>query len=264
MVGMLIAAFTTLWMKDLEPRYVFLVGVVPALLTFWIRKSVDEPEVWEQKAHEERHPSVWRLFEPGVRRTTFLTLALTSIALTTVWAFLYFVPQQIQLMGQAAGLDKVTITERIFWVTVTFTLFNIAGNFFATYLAKVIGYRRAFFVLLAGSFVAFYFGFRVDRTFDDIGFWINMGAFFSLGIFGIFPLYIPPLFPTLLRTTGAGFSYNFGRIISGSVLIYLGLTAAKLNPSAAIYQVAVLYLAGMILAAFMPELKRGEDAATLI
>jgi hypothetical protein len=46
------------------------------------------------------------------------------------------------------------------------------------------------------------------------------------GVFGLFAMCLPPLFPTLLRTTGAGFSYNFGRIIATGGMVFFGLTAA--------------------------------------
>jgi MFS family permease len=259
MVGMLLAAFTTLWLKDFEPRYVFLVGVIPAFATFWIRKSVGEPEEWQGAAEKAKHPSVMELFKPGVRATTLLTLGLTSIALTTVWAFLYFAPQQIQAMGTAAHMEKTAITALIFSITVSFTLWNIAGNFLANYLAAFTSFRFAFAVLMLGAFITFFFGFGTTRSLDEIGMWLNVGALFSLGIFGIFPLYIPPLFPVLLRTTGAGFSYNFGRIIAGSTLIYLGLTAAHIEPAKALYSVSFLYILGIIISLFMPELPKPGD-----
>ena len=83
-------------------------------------------------------------------------------------------------------------------------------------------------------------------------------------------MYIPPLFPTLLRTTGAGFAYNTGRIISGIALIVLGLSAANsVKPGNAIFLISFLYIPGILLAMFMPELpkhteKVPEEAAAMV
>lgn len=269
MVGMIMAAFTIRYIGADQPKYVFLVGVLPALATFWIRKAVGEPEVWQGEVKRKTVPSLLELFEPGVIGTTFMTLGLASIALTTVWAFLYFAPQAVRDLGTANRLGKPEVSELIFWFTLTYTFWNIAGNFFGTYLAKFTNFRFAFTMLMLFSFLSFYFGFRQARTLQDIGFWFNLCAFFSLGIFGLFPLYIPPLFPTLLRTTGAGFSYNTGRIISGIVLIILGVTAANINATNAIFWVSFLYIPGVLLAMFMPELPKHsapapEEAAAMV
>lgn len=270
MVGMIVAAFTAnRWMAALEPRYVFIVGVVPALATFWIRKAVQEPSEWKGELERKSVPSISQLFKRGVLHTTLLTLTLCSIALTTVWAFLYFAPQTIQTLGKELAMDKAAIAKVAFSLTIGYTLWNIAGNFFATYLSKLAGFRLAFLIMITGAFASFFFGFRETRTLDELALWFNLCAFFSLGIFGIFPLYIPPLFPTLLRTTGAGFSYNFGRVISGVVLIYLGLGAAKVSPMNAIYLVGFLYLPGLAVALFMPELPKQssqepEEAAAMV
>jgi hypothetical protein len=54
--------------------------------------------------------------------------------------------------------------------------------------------------------------------------WMSLVGFFS-GVFGLFTMYLPPLFPTLLRTTGAGFSYNIGRVVAAFGTIFFGLFA---------------------------------------
>jgi hypothetical protein len=88
-------------------------------------------------------------------------------------------------------------------------------------------------------------------------------AFFNLGLFGMFPMYIPPLFPTLLRTLGAGFCYNAGRLVSAVGTFYAGEVAAdpKVGPTGAIWWTGLLFIPGLVVALLLPELARKGPAA---
>ncbi len=87
-------------------------------------------------------------------------------------------------------------------------------------------------------------------------------AFFALGIFGVFPLYVPALFPTLSRTLGAGICYNTGRVVAGVGVIYGGVISGKVGgPPGAIWWIALLYIPAVVLAAFMPEIAPPEADA---
>ena len=88
---------------------------------------------------------------------------------------------------------------------------SVAGNFVAAAIAKVLGYRRTLAWMFLGYFASMFACYYVERSYESLFLWlIALGA--SAGVFGLFTMYLPPLFPTLLRTTGAGFCYNIGRI----------------------------------------------------
>jgi alkylation response protein AidB-like acyl-CoA dehydrogenase len=75
----------------------------------------------------------------------------------------------------------------------------------------------------------------------------------ALGLFGLFPLYIPPLFPTLTRTLGAGFTYNAGRLISAAGALFGGLLATSAGGNhRVIFWTALLYIPGMIITMMIP------------
>jgi hypothetical protein len=95
-------------------------------------------------------------------------------------------------------------------------------------------------------------GFREVHNLSETRFWLNTAFFFSSGIFALFPLYVPPLFPTLLRTTGAGFSYNIGRVIAGVATVVLAFSTSKVSPAHAIWLAGFLYIPGVVLALFIP------------
>lgn len=264
MVGMILAALTVGWMSALPYRYVFLVGVLPAFLTIFIRRAVKEPVEWHQERQEREPPRIGDLFSPAVRSITLKVVILTSICLTTIWAFLYFNNQVLRSLPEVKRLDKQATDELIRNVTIIYCLWNILGNYVSSYLAKFVGYGKAFALILAGAFLSFYFGYGQAKSLEETRFWFNVTMFFGTGVFALFPLYIPALFPTLLRTTGAGFCYNFGRVISAFGAYFGGTIAASTgSPQLAIWWAGWLYLIGIALALFMPELKnRQAEAAT--
>lgn len=262
MVGMILAALTTNGLSATSPRWVFLVGVAPALMTVWIRRAVPEPEEWHGAAKEQEVPPVSSLFAPGLARTTLLVLSLTCVALTTVWSFLYFAPQAVRGLPEVASWTPPEVARLVMWVTIFFTLINIGGNFVGTYLARAAGHRVAFFVMTLGSLVS-YLVFWNQPTLHSIWWMTGLAAFFSLGLFGMFPLYIPPLFPTLLRTLGAGFTYNVGRLIAGIGTFFGGAIAANAGGAhRAIFWTGFLYLAGLVVACLIPELPGETGPAT--
>jgi hypothetical protein len=80
----------------------------------------------------------------------------------------------------------------------------------------------------------------------------------SQGVFALFTMYLPPLFPTLLRTTGAGFCYNIGRIAAAGGTVYFGSLARSGDYRQSLFHAGFLFLPAAAFALFLPELARGE------
>jgi MFS family permease len=262
MVGCILAVLTAKFLAGHDPKWVFLIGVAPALLTLWIRRAVPEPEEWAKHAKAREVPPVSALFTSQLARTTLITSALTSIALTTVWSFLYFAPQAVKGMEEVKGwapADKQALASR---VALAYFVINILANYAATFLAEKVGYRKAFGVFFAGAAAAMLIGYRQPMTLSNVYLTTGTVAFFGLGLFGMFPLYIPPLFPTLVRTLGAGFTYNVGRIISAAGAFAGGWIASHAGgPVSAMWYTAFLYIPGLLLVPFIaipPSQREGE------
>jgi len=251
-LGMIVAALTVGWLGEQSYRYVFLIGVIPAFATIWIRRAVPEPAEWAGEREHKQMPPIGDLFKGEILRTTLFTVALAGISLASVWSLLYFSPQLVRSLPEAKALPKAEVDSLVRWVTVVYCIWNIIGCYFAAVLARYLGYRKAFSLLLLCSLLTYVFGFREVHSLAETRIWLNLAFFFSSGIFALFPLYVPPLFPTLLRTTGAGFSYNIGRLVAGIATIYLGFSTAKVSPSHAIWLAGFLYIPGVVLALFIP------------
>jgi predicted MFS family arabinose efflux permease len=261
-LGMIVAALTVGALGNWDYRFVFLIGVIPAFATIWIRKAVPEPEEWAGERENKEMPKISDLFRGEVLRTTLFTLTLSGICLASVWGLLYFGPQVVRGLPEVKALPKAEADSLVRWVSVVYCCWNIVGCYFAATLAKFVGYRRAFALLLACSMLTYLFGFSGTHTLDETRTWLNIAFFFSSGIFALFPLYVPPLFPTLLRTTGAGFSYNVGRLAAGVATILFGVTTSKaVSPSEAIHLAGYLYIPGVILAFFIPVPVHAESTS---
>lgn len=265
-VGCIAASFVAKWMlgRGFDPRTPFLIGVVPALFTIWIRSAVPEPEHWVQASRQSKPPRIRELFSGKVARVTLLLTSLTSIALTTAWGFLFFGPQLIQKLPETAGMSKPELQALVSRISIIYLTVNIFANFFATYLARFIGYRRAFFLLMAGGLGAFCMTFRAPPALDHVLVLYCIIAFFALGLFALFPLYIPPLFPVLIRTVGAGFTYNVGRLVSAAGTLLALLAGSRLATAmgftSVLWWIGLLFVPGLIICLFLPEPPSDEPA----
>jgi MFS family permease len=224
--GVLLAALAVFVLAELPQRTVFLVGVLPALLVLWIRWAVPEPAEW----HEARQrtgpdvPGFLDLFRGSVRRITLLSLTVCALALTGHWAFLFWSMQQLRKLPEiqdwSAG-DQNRLVSTALMITI---VASVAGNFVAALVARVLGYRRAIAILCLGYFASMVGAYGVPREYAALLPWLVLISVFH-GVFALFTMYMPPLFPTLLRTSGAGFCYNFGRIAAAFGTVYFGLFA---------------------------------------
>ena len=198
-------------------------------------------------------PSVLDLFRGSVLRTTILTILVCSVALTAIWALIFWGPQHLQNLPDISTWSKAQKQQYSTQVTLIATLTAIAGNFFAAFIARKFGYRAAASVMFLGGVgcMSGAYGFKHDHT--QMFLWLPVAHFFIQGIFGLFPLYIPPLFPTLLRTTGAGFCYNIGRVVAAIGTVVFGLFATVGDYRLTLFYVGLLPIVGVFVALLIPE-----------
>ncbi len=261
LLGAAVVAGLTLVLPPGSERWVFLVGVVPALLVFWIRRHVPEPETWQRAGAAHAKPGARELFRGDVWSTTLRTTIVCALGLSAWWLFMFWHPQHFRKLLGAEGVPAGEMTRLI---SASFFLVNflaIAGNFAAGFLAQRLGNRRAIVVFFAGLAIALIGAFVVPRNFSALAwFWCPAIGFFS-GVFGLFTMYLPPLFPTLLRTTGAGFCYNIGRIAAAVASLVFGLFVPVADFRSGLLWSGALALAAMIFSCWLP-VRTHEDEAT--
>jgi MFS family permease len=215
-------------------RLVFLSGLLPAAVAFIVRAFVREPERWKQ-AGGAAAARFSELFDSHHWRLTLSGFLMALVALVMWWSCNAFIPVVAsglaQSTAQVQGLDpKATLhlVER-YKATATnyFNLGGLIGTLLTAVLAKTLGRRAMFGIYFAGSAAAILLTFGLDLPASQ-----RLAAYFLIGltvfgVFGSFTYYLPELFPTRLRGTGAGFCYNVGRILAAGGPILVGSIAAR-------------------------------------
>ena len=253
-LGFMLAGLASYLLAAYEKRTVFLVGILPALIVLWIRKAVPEPEEWhaEKLRSSDSQPSFFDLFRGPIRRTTILTLIVCTFSLTAHWAFMFWHKQHLRNLPELSTWteeEKTQFASRMLWLLM---LTSIAGNFLAGFLAKWVKYRTAIAGLFLAYFVTMFMTY--SQPLDRQGLWYGIASIgMCQGAFALFTMYLPPLFPTLLRTTGAGFCYNFGRIMAGLGTVFFGMFSKVGDHRMALFYSAFLFLPAAAFACMLPE-----------
>ncbi len=256
-LGVLLACLAVYLLAGRPPRVVFLVGILPALLVFWIRRNVPETAEWSRARERETAPvGIGALFRADLLPLTARAALVSALSLTAWWAFLFWHPQHLRNQPEVAAWEPARREQLV--VTAFFLVIgvSIAGNFFAGWLARAMGYRRAIAVHMLGLGAALVGAFAVPRSPAALAYvWLPTVGFFS-GVFGLFTMYLPALFPTLVRTTGAGFCYNIGRVAAAVGTVVFGLLAPVGDFRAALLWAGALPLAAAVAALGLPEAGR--------
>jgi MFS family permease len=138
---------------------------------------------------------------------------------------------------------------------------SIAGNFVAALLARRLGYRRAIAWLSLGYFATMTAAYATPRSQEVLLLflpWIGV----CQGVFALFTMYLPPLFPTLLRTTGAGFAYNIGRIAAAAGTVFFSFFSTVGDYRVALLTAGTLFIPAAAIAWFLPEPADETTAST--
>ncbi len=287
-IGVLLAclAFNVLLYFSFANRSVFLVGVLPALLVFWIRRAVPESPEWHAArcgtgVSPVRHiepaadpsgliqldyasqtvlPGIVDLFRGSVRRTTILTLLVCAFSLTAHWAFMFWCFQHLRNLPSVKAFSEAQVSVLVSHALLLLMVMSIVGNFLAAIVARWTGYRRAIVALCVGYFGCMAAAYSVPRGHEQL-WWFLAVIGVCQGVFALFTMYLPPLFPTLLRTTGAGFCYNIGRIAAAFGTIFFGLFTQVGDYRVALFAASFLFLPAAAIACFLPE---SSDTATVM
>ncbi|MEZ5564811.1 MAG: MFS transporter [Gammaproteobacteria bacterium] len=270
-INALVAGNLMLDQPEMSWRFVLLFGLLPASLAFFVRLHIKEPDRWLEAARRGARPRIRELFSPVFWPRTRSALLMTFVALLTWWSCNAFIPVVSATLGRAAavaaGLDPLATSALIeSWKTIATTSFNIGGligTLLTVPIAKHFGRRPMFAIYFAVATVSIMatFGLDIpDKMRLYLYFFIGLSVF---GVFGSFTYYLPELFPTRLRATGAGFCYNIGRVVAATGPYVVGAVAAAGAGSPAVilnalFAVAFVPLVGLFFIPLVVE-TRGQS-----
>ena len=236
-------------------KVLFWIGVLPALLTLYIRRAISEPEVFLATQA--------RLRESG-QRGNFLRIFHRDLLRTTLLASLLATGMQGAYYSVTTWLPTFLKTERHLSVlgTSTYLLVLIGGSFCgyltSAWLSDTIGRRRCFMLFAAMGIVLVLSYTQLiitDAWMLALGFVLG---FFLSGIFSGMGAYLSELFPSDVRGSGQGFCYNFGRALAGFAPVTVGALTDRHGIGAALAFTSVFFVAGGLLMLMLPE-TRGQE-----
>ena len=206
-------------------RWMLAVISVPFLLGLFSLLTVPESPRWLAARHEQAtgqsaQTSTSEIFRQPLLKITLVGIALATIPLIGGWGSAnWMVPWAIEA-GEAATPPNLHLKANVQQAR---ALTGIVGSLLGGWIGSLFGRRRSYFVVsfacLACAQYAFWF---VVPTDGDFLFWVAGVGFFSGIYFGWLPLFLPELFPTRVRSTGAGVSFNFGRILTAVTVFATG------------------------------------------
>ncbi len=276
-VGFFIASLVWLFIAPLGGgawRYMYLVGVVPALLTLWIRRATPESEMWEavKARRDDAHARKQRgeslsdadlrltrftladLFsDPVSRRRTIIVFLMSLTTTVGFWSISTWVPPFIGAVAAAGGGEAAAWAS---YAGMAYTAGSITGYVAVGFLMDAVGRKPItilFFALALLLTPVLFF------STTDLG-WLLVLAFvnaiFSNGQYTWMPVWLPELYPTRMRATALAFAFNaprfiafMGPLLAGTMIVAFG------GYGKAAMVLAMIYLVGIGAAFFLPETK---------
>jgi MFS family permease len=259
-IGWGIAAFFYMVLLSKLPgdwgwRSMFWIGILPAVLVLYIREKVEEPEVYSKTRDtiEKRHESHFtEIFSSSVLRITALTSLLAIGVQGGYYAITTWLPTFLKTVRKLSVLN-----------TGVYLIVVIVGSFVgyivSAYLADALGRKRTLIIFAACSFLtitAYTYLPISNPVMLVLGFPLG---FFASGAFSPIGAFFTELFPSRIRGSGQGFSYNVGRAIGALFPTLVGYLGKTMPLGRAIAAFAVIaYFIMIVAAAALPE-TRGKE-----
>lgn len=259
-VGFFLAAACNLLLKNYGWRALFFVGILPALVALLVRWWVKEPERWV-RAHDQEacagHAGLVHLseiFHGELKRATWIGSGLAFVAVFGLWGSTNWAPTLIRTLPDLQGNDPATLSVYVSYAIMALNAGALFGYLGFGPMADRFGRRPVFALMCAGSAVMLPITYLVPDTYAGVLLLLPLLGFFNNGIFSGFPIYLPELYPTRLRATGAGFCFNAGRVLASASPFLTGWLVMELGTfGRAASTVALIYLVGMVILLFAPE-----------
>lgn len=241
-------------------RVVFMIGIIPALLTLWIRHGVEESEVWlrSRARPDHRGATIKDVFQGRFAATTALLTLLSTSTIFAYWGLNLWVPAYLLLEPARGGLGLSTSLTTM--LVVTMQIGTFFGYVSFGYVSDAVGRRRAFVTyILVAAVLTLLYGITSNP-------WILLVlgpvvAFFGTGFFSGFGAVTAEIYPTSVRAIAQGFTFNVGRLASAIAPFLVGSMAETRGFGVAFSMLAGALLIGAATWIWLPE-TRGRSVAT--
>jgi len=249
-LGFFIASVTWLYVSPMGPdawRYMYLIGVLPALLTLWIRRAIPESELWEevnkkritaislQKSGSSLNDDQSKLAkftlvdlftDKSLRKQTIIIFLMSLTTTVGFWGISTWVPQFI---ASIAGAEGKIAPQWASYAGMAYTAGSVTGYITFGFLADKFGRKLVTITFFVFSLIMtpIFFFLTKDLT------WLLALAFitaaFANGQYTWMPVWIPELYPTRIRATALAFAFNaprfiafLGPLLAGTMIVAFG------------------------------------------
>jgi MFS family permease len=231
-------------------RAVFFVGVLPALLVFWVRRSVPEPDIWKNRVRVQKNNWLARLREKEILRNGLLATSMNACGMFGYWGLFTWIPGYLSLPAAQGGRGLSLAKTTSFFLVLCFGKWLGYSSF--GFFADAFGRRKPYFtyLLVAAALVPIY---GMSRS----SFWLLLlgpfVAFFGTGFFSGYAAIASEIFPGEIRAAAMGLSYNVGRGFSAIAPFAVGALALKYGIGPAFFLQAGAFFVAAMLALLLPE-----------
>jgi MFS family permease len=252
----LAAAITALILPLWGWRAVFFVGVLPALLTFWIQHRVEEPEIWKKSVAEEKQRAsragLSEIFRRPLLKNTLVTTLTNAGTMFAWWGLFTWIPAYLGMPADQGGLG-LSVIKTSTWIIVMQVGMWLGYVSFG-FISDRIGRKKTYIIFLfaAAALVLLYSSARQNIVLLLLG---PLVAFFGTGYFSGFGTITAEIFPTRIRASAQGFTYNIGRGLSALAPFTIGALAKGHGLALAFYLTAGFFLFSAVTAFALPETK---------
>jgi MFS family permease len=246
-------------------RYAYLISVLPALLVLWVWASVEEPESWTAARDRAAIGSGGKL---GSFRELFfhrvwgpralLGMVLAAVGLGTFWSVTVAGQDLMLDLLRRGGMPSAAAAGQAkFAYGVVETVGMGLGLLAFGPICVRLGRRPTFILMQVLSLIVVPVTCYLPTTATQLLWLLPAFGFVTLSIHAGFAIYFPELFPHHLRSTGAGFCFNAGRLAASPVLIFSGSLKALpgVGLRLAITLMSLLFVIGILAVLFLPETK---------
>jgi MFS family permease len=253
------AIVTALVMPVWGWRGVFFVGVLPAFFTLWVRRNVEEPEIWleARRAPAADRGRFGEIFRRPMLPLTIAVTVMNAFTMFAWWGFNLWLPGYLSLpTGQGGvGLSTTMMSSFVFVMQIGMFFGYVTFGF----ISDRIGRKKTYitYVLTAAVLLFLYASIRVPVLLLALGPFV---AFFGTGYFSGFGAVTAEIYPTSIRATAQGFTYNIGRVVSAIAPWAVGSLAQTEGFGVALSLCSVAFVLAAVTWAWIPE-TRGRQLA---